>query len=252
MAKLPALVTALSEVDGRERKAVDHIARTIRERGYITTGKRGGGAAEMTPHEAANMLIALNGADTPKEGPLAIDRFRSLRQWFAGTAKDIRDRVDSYDQQIKPVQDIMDVHTFGEALDALIEDVPELVAALRAYAHEAHNNIDPATLDEKLLGMMRLRMFGLEITFERYAAKIELYTMYGSNRRVEFEASFMQDMDRAESGFYGKEWPDRRISVTIGAPTLIAVWQALNPGVSLPGIPDRLPASDDAEQGDDE
>lgn len=250
MAKLPALVTALSEVDGRERKAVDHIARTIRERGYITTGKRGGGAADMTAHEAANLLIALNGADSPKDGPTAIDRFRSLRQWFAGTSKDIRERVDSYDQQIKPVQDIMDVHTFGEALDALIEDVPELVAALRSYAHDAYNDIDPTVLDERLFGMLRLRMFGLEITFERYAAKIELYTMYGSERRVEFEAGFMQDTDRIESGFYGKEWPDRRISVTIGAPTLIAAWQALHPGESLPGIPDRAPASDDSEDAE--
>lgn len=247
MAKLPALVTALAEVDGRERKAVDHIARTIRERGYITTGKRGGGAAEMTPHEAANLLIALNGADTPKEGPIAIDRFRSLRQFFRGSSKDFRERVDSYDSQIKPVQDLMDVHTFGEALDALIEDVPELVAALRSYAHNAYNDIDPAVLDERLFGMLRLGMFGMEITFQRYAAKIELYTMYGSDRRVEFEAGFMQDQDR-ESSFYGKSWPDRRISVTIGAPTLIAIWQALHPGESLPGIPDRVPSSEADEE----
>lgn len=242
MAKLPALVTALSEVDGRERKTVDHIARTIRERGYITTGKRGGGAAEMTAHEAANLLIALDGGDTPKEGPLAIDRFRSLRSYFGGTAKDIRDRVDGYDDQIKPVQDIMDVHTFGEALDALIEDVPELVAALRGYAHTAYNHVDPAVIDGQLMGMIRLRLFGAEITFQRYAAKIEIYTMNGSDRRVEFEANFMQDTDRMESGFYGKDWPDRRISVSIGTPTLIAIWQTLHPEESLPGIPDRAPA----------
>jgi hypothetical protein len=247
MAKLPALVTALAEVDGRERKTVEHIARTIRERGYITTGKRGGGANEKTPHEAANLLIALNGADTPKEGPIAIDRFRSLRQYFRGTSKDIRERLAGYDNFPKPIRDVMDVHTFGEALDALIEGVPELVAALRSRAHDVRNDIDPDVLDEHLFGMLRLGLFGLDITFQRYAAKIELYTMYGSERRIDFEANFQQDIDRLESGFYGKEWPDRRISVTIGTPTLIAAWQVLHPGDTLPGIPDCAPAAD-AEQ----
>jgi len=254
MAKLPALVTALSEVDGRDRKTVDHIARTIRERGYITTGKRGGGAVDMTAHEAANLLIALNGADAPKDGPTAIDRFRSLRQQFFGTAKDIRERIDSYDRHIKPIQDVMDVDTFGEAFDSLIEDVPELVAALRSYVHNAYNDIDPAVLDDRLFIMMlRARIFGVEITFERYGAEIALFTPTGEpagNRRVEFETRFVQDEDRIESGFYGKQWPDRRISVTIGTPTLIAAWQALHPGESLPGIPDLAPTPDNSEDGE--
>lgn len=245
MAKLPALVSALAEVDGRERKAVEHIARTIRERGYITTGKRGGGADEKTPHEAANLLIALNGADTPKEGPIAIDRFRSLRQWaIVGRGSPGSKQLERYDSYPKPIRDVMDVHTFGEALDALIEGVPDLVAALRGYAHEAYCDIDPKVLDEQFSRMLRFHIFGVEVTFQRYAAKIELYAMDGSERHVEFEANFKQDDDRAEAGFYGKEWPDRRISVTIGTPTLIAAWQVLNPGQTLPGIPERAPTSE--------
>jgi len=254
MAKLPALVSALAEVDGRERKAVEHIARTIRERGYITTGKRGGGADEKTPHEAANLLIALNGGDTPKEGPIAIDRFRSLRQWAViGRGSPASKQLDLYESYPQPIRDVMDVHTFGEALDALIEGVPDLVAALRSYAHEAFCDIDPKILDDRFPSMLRLGIFGLEITFERYAAKIQLYSLYGSERRVEFEANFMQDEDR-DAGFYGKEWPDRRISVTIGMPTLITTWQVLNPGQPLAAIPDRAeeqslnPSDEDSDE----
>src|SRR5215213_6306434 len=58
---------------------IDHIARVIREADYIPTTKRGSGAAEMTAQEAVNLLLAANGADTPSDGPAAIDRFRSLR-----------------------------------------------------------------------------------------------------------------------------------------------------------------------------
>lgn len=252
MAKLPALVSVITEFDGRERKAVAHIARTIRERGYITTGKRGGGADEKTPHEAANLLIALNGADTPKGGPLAIDRFRSLQQSFRGTSKDIHEHLAGYEDFPKPIRDVMDVHTFGEAFDALIEGVPDLVASLRQYYHESHDDKKPEVLDRHFYSMLRLGFFGVLVTFQRYAAKIELYSMHGHERRVEFEADFIQDMDRTESGFYGKEWPDRRISVNIGTPTLIAVWQVLNPGISLPGIPDRAPVSDVDDAADDE
>lgn len=246
MAKLPALVSAVAKIDGRARETVDHIARVIRERGYITTGKRGGGAAEMTVREAANLLIALNGADTPKEAPAAIDRFRSLRQWaIVGSGSPGSAQLAKYENYPQAIKNVMDVHTFGEALDSLIEDVPDLVACLRQYCHDAYNDIEPAKLDENFFGSLRLGLFGLEITFERYAAKIELYTMYGSERRVEFEARFMQDQDR-EPGFYGNAWPDRRISVTFGVPTLIAVWQVLHPNEKLPAIPDvKLGERDD-------
>lgn len=246
MAKIPALVTAMAEVDGRERKTVEHIARTIRERGYIPTGKRGGGAAEMTPREAANLLIALNGADTPQDAPIAIDRFRSLRPYFAGHANDFRKQVETFEGGIKPIQDLGRVNTFGEALEVLIEDVPELVEAFRSYAHEAHNDLTPDVIDKNLFSMIKLHLFGLLINFERYAAKIEFFSMYGMTRRVEFEMKFVHDPDRFQSGFYGSSWPDRKIVVSIGAPTLIAIWQALNPGKSLPCIPDRA-GTDEAE-----
>lgn len=223
VAKLPALVTAIAEVDGRDRQSVDHVARTIRERGYIPTGKRGGGAAEMTSQAASNLLIALNGADTPKDAGLAIDRFRSLRPFFSGTAVEIKDRLERSGGAPEPMQAVMDAQTFGEALDVLIEGVPNLTLSFVQYALEAYGKEDL-----NVPAMIRLRMFGVDVTFERYAASIELFTMHGSERRVESEAHFIRDPDRAETGFYGTAWPDRKVRVTIGFHTLLAISKALN------------------------
>ncbi|EPR08449.1 hypothetical protein M527_09885 [Sphingobium indicum IP26] len=250
MAKLPALVTALAEVDGRDRKSVEHIGRTIREAGYIPTGKRGSGAAEMTPREASNFIIALNGADTPKDGPIAIDRFRSLRQYYKGTSKDFRAYVDSFEGQPEAMQDVADSRTFGEALEALINGVPSLVMSFHHFAKEQYPTNDGSSYwDEKLMSAFRLTMFGVEVEFERYAAKIDMFIMNGSERNVQCEVRFIQDQDR-ETGFYGVSWPDRRVRSTIGMPTLIAAWQALNPLIPLPGIQCREVRA--ADEHDDE
>ncbi len=239
MAKLPALVTALAAVDGRERTSVDHVARTIRERGYITTGKRGGGAAEMAARDAANLLIALNGADTPKGAGLAIDRFRSLRFWFPGTASELAARNDTYPDLPKPLQHVMNSRFFGEALDALIEGVPDLAASFHQLACVTYEK-DADYIDKHLAGIIRLGKFGLEVVFDRFAAFIEMFGLNGSERRVLFEAAYVQETDRAQSGFYGEPWPDRKVRVTIGFLTLYSLWQALNPDYALPGFPAPL------------
>jgi len=248
MAKLPALVTALAEVDGRDRKSVEHIGRTIREAGYIPTGKRGSGAAEMSPREAANFIIALNGADTPKDGPIAIDRFRSLKQWFQGTSADFKAQVGSFDGAPEAVQNAADCKVFGDALEALIEGVPGLAASFHHFGVENFPGKDGGSYwDTRLLGSLRLGTFGLDVTFERYATKIELFAMFGDERRVQCEIWFMADPDRMESGFYGNSWPDRKVTSTIGMPTLVAAWQGLNPGVDLPGIP-AAPVATEADE----
>lgn len=63
MARLPALVDALTGVDGRDRGVMDHMAREIREVGLIQTTKRGRGSAEMTSQDAAHLLLGVYGSD---------------------------------------------------------------------------------------------------------------------------------------------------------------------------------------------
>lgn len=231
MAKLPSLVSAFPQVDGRERATIEHVARYIRERGYITTGKRGNGAADMTPHEAANLLIALNCADAPKDAPTEIDRFRSLRQWYVvGRGTMANEQLERYDSYPLPIRDVFDTHTFGEGLDALIEGVPDLVASLQQYAVEAYGE------DEGLMWMrtsLGATMFGVQITFRKYAPKIELFTTNGSERRVEFEVNYQVDNYRFRDGFYGRNRPDRVVSVSVGTRTLVAIWNGLNPERAL-------------------
>ena len=227
VATLPTLVSAMAEVDGRDRKSVEHIGRVIREAGYITSGKRGGGAPDMTPREATNLIIALNGADLPKEAPVAIDRFRSLKQYYSGTAQSIQGYVDKYDHLPKPMQDAMDVHTFGEAIEALIEGVPDMVASFLQYYMQGYERDRDDAL-KHLLPMLRLGSFGVDVTFRRYSGLIEMFTMQGSDRRVEFEARFTHDPDRIDSDFYGRQWPDRKVQSTIGFYTLLTAWRTLN------------------------
>ena len=218
MAKLPALVSAIAEVDGRERKAIDHVARVIREAGYIPTAGRGGAAANMSPREAANLLIALNGADTPGEAGVAIDRYRSLEQAWS--------HADDRAAHIEAVNKIVNASTFGQALEDLIEATPSLVLSLHQYWRDAYNVSDP---DQELFWTaFGMDMFGLDLTLKRYSAEFELFTMNGDERRVQFEAVFIRDNNKQSAGFYGASKGDRRVSITIGVPTFYAAWRGVH------------------------
>lgn len=122
MSKLPALVSALAKCDGRPRQTLDHIARVIREAGYIATTKRGSGAAEMTGRDAANLILGINGADIPREAPIAIDRFRSLTLEYAWAFPDLVRPLDTFKQ-------ISSSKNFGEALERLIDGMPDTIGA---------------------------------------------------------------------------------------------------------------------------
>jgi hypothetical protein len=252
MVSYPALITGLAGVDGRDRKTLDYIGRTLREEGHIPTAKRGGGAADMGVREAVNCLIAFNGADGAQSGGLAIDRFRALAQSRSGNSKTLREFVDSYPDQCRPIQRVMDSRTFGEALEQLIDGVPELVSELRRLWREAIMTTDWPDTDELFHIMMSLRRFGLDVTFTRrwgeYSAMIELYTWendedrYHFPRRI-FRTDFVADRKGMQNGLYDAGPSDREVTNKIGAPTLIAAWRALNPGLALPGVPERAPSA---------
>ena len=79
LATLERLVTTISEVEGIETERVRAIARTMREAGYIATRGRGNSAAEMSDSDAANLLIAVNGAATARAAPQVVERYRRFR-----------------------------------------------------------------------------------------------------------------------------------------------------------------------------
>jgi hypothetical protein len=79
MATLGALVEIIAHAEGIDRERVAAIARAVREAGLIATHGRGPSAAQMSETDAANLLIAVNGAETARAAPQAVRRFRALR-----------------------------------------------------------------------------------------------------------------------------------------------------------------------------
>jgi hypothetical protein len=227
MAKLPALVDAIAEVDGRDRATIDHVARIIREAGYIPTTKRGSGASEMTAREAANLLLALNGADAPKEGPLAIDRFRSLRQNetpYSGV------NCEGFSQLPIAIKNVAEARTFGEALEALIDGAPDLSLCLRQYVFETYGE-QRAPL---IFRMVETGSFaGVEVTLKRYHAEVVLWRNVAGQLETDFITTFLPDPERQEAGFYGAGAKDRRVGAGFGFPTLYRIAQSLSPDESV-------------------
>lgn len=225
MATLPGLVAALAETDGREQKSIEHIARFIREHGYIQNGKRGAGAPQMNSTDAANLLIALCGCDTPGEAPLAIDRFRSLRPMYEGDADMMRRYVESIDQLPAPLRDMMNCQTFGTALETLIDGAASLLVSLYEKGAAYRGSDDP-----KVAALLiKANVVGVEVELARYSAEVRLFHMSGANKVADFEAKYIVDHERTP-GFYGanEERPDRRVKVAFGIKTLLQAYRATN------------------------
>jgi hypothetical protein len=79
MASLGALIETVADAEGVDSQRVAAFARSIREAGLITSRGRGPSAAEMSEADAANLLIAVNAAETARAAPDTVRRFRALR-----------------------------------------------------------------------------------------------------------------------------------------------------------------------------
>jgi hypothetical protein len=78
MATLSDLVSVLAKTTGLPPATVFAYGRFAREAGLISQKGHGRGAAQMTPTDAANLLIAVAGTGVAKEAGAAIKAFRSL------------------------------------------------------------------------------------------------------------------------------------------------------------------------------
>lgn len=243
MSKLPALVSALAECDGRPRETLEHIARVVREAGYIPTTKRGSGAAEMTSREIANLILGANGADSPKDAPLAIDRFRSLR---------LHDCFLQHgERSLETFKRISETQNFGEALELLIDGTPDVIAGAfnfydEGYADERLRHTYREALLQQSWNRSVLCPFALTIALHRYAADIvcEVCIAPGPTEyqedphwRTEFKAEFRVDGNRLLKGFYGGDpWSDRRVVVEITGYTLFFLWLRVLADDDIPSV----------------
>jgi hypothetical protein len=222
VSKLPTLIAKLAPLDGRSVEALAHVARVIRERGLITTTKRGVGAAEMSVRDTTNLLIALNGAQVPKDAPDAVEHYRSFSR--------------SYPPEHRPYPELMyqafNASTFGDALEKLIETVPLLVETVRnrhnQFWNERERDYDDTDAKDFLLAL-RSADCGVEIRFEKTYATIALYDKDEfDDRRNYVLSSFVLNRKHSRS-LYQKRWADRAVTVNVGLLTLMAVWFALHP-----------------------
>ena len=207
MATLPILVSAVAAVDGRDRATIEHTARIIREAGFIATGKRGGGAAEMDFAAAANLLIGLNAADAPKDAPAAIAFIRQLkkRRMANETGWPILDEVAA-------------AETFGEALERFLSGAAELfdvAAALLVTAYgEGH-------LRQVAVGLGPIS-FAIEIG--RSSARLALESP-GLEKKVQWAEEYTADA--FDPAYHQRAGFDRHVTVSVGAPTIIKIYTTI-------------------------
>ena len=125
MARLPALIDALTTCDERPRGTIDHVARTLREAGLIQTTKRGRGAAEMTPRDAAALVLGLYGlADASPDAIAQVQVLADLKR--SGKAIRNGSPFGEHDPLPNMLRPVTTAPTLLDAVAALIELAPLL------------------------------------------------------------------------------------------------------------------------------
>ncbi len=158
MARLPALIAALADLDGRPRSAINHYARTIREAGFIQTTKRGVGAAAMTARDAAALVIGLYGAQDAASSASTVEAFQALP---------IKRTRSPY---IPPlVKSFSQTDSLIDALAAIIELAPRIVP---------HRVFDDYERIDKISLPVEARGFDVQVSFYRPLLHAELQVSF--------------------------------------------------------------------------
>jgi hypothetical protein len=113
MTSIGDLTRVVAHAEDYDENFVSVYARSAREAGFITHRGRGRSAAVMTSRDAANLLIALNGAALAKDAPNAIAVYRKME---ASRYIDVDEEVPSFLRHL-----IEPGTNFGDALERLIE-----------------------------------------------------------------------------------------------------------------------------------
>ena len=109
--KLRQAVASSLGLDDQLEKIDVHL-RNLREGGFIAKGKKGRGAPELGPEDAANLLVALAGSELVKDSIKAVESFGSLQADPKSVTVHMYDRRDIVDL---PLLDMLS----GNFMDAL-------------------------------------------------------------------------------------------------------------------------------------
>lgn len=117
MIKSLAFWDVIADALGVDRSSVDRAARSLRGAGLIGTGV-GRHAPDVTPRDAARYLIAFLGSGRPTHATETVARFSTLPAVETTGLATVCDALD-----------LPRAHTLGDALEALLARLPELLAA---------------------------------------------------------------------------------------------------------------------------
>lgn len=197
MARLPALVSAYAELDGRPRKSIEWYARVARENGKIASAKRGAGAANMNARDAVNLILACNCAEEAKDAPIVIDQLRSLRRLI---------NVSVWDDPISVLGPLIAESSFGLALEALLTMSSDLLE----YFFDRLNDIFFSDMDQTEIEGLLGQMIGLEVELWRYGASITLWEAFQGPREVLFQLNYAPRLQDVLADLYLPEPPVHR------------------------------------------
>jgi hypothetical protein len=124
MATPGELVHTIAKVLGIAEATVVQIDRNLLAAGLRTKAGRGPSAAQVTSHDAANLLIAIGGAPitgaSVKESRRTCERYRLLRAYGVQIKLGSFSRLKS---QLPTLGRLPDKHSFGDAIAALIDSI---------------------------------------------------------------------------------------------------------------------------------
>jgi hypothetical protein len=233
MARLPALIDAIAQFDGRGRPTLEHMARLIRQAGYIQTTKRGRGAAEMTENDAAALLIGVNATEDPSKTSDAVRLFSELRL----DHRMIRE-ADEIASDI--LNEVVAEREFAPALGVLLRKF-SVVQQLEASSKEAYRRTSKTDNRASPEGTEGLgHGFSLAVTFHQPVpfATINMgWTTQHPAPRQGFATLVYHPKERvllpASQRFAAKanqiEEADRLVTIKVGARTLRSIHDAMWP-----------------------
>lgn len=224
MARLPQLINALAVVDGRRIGTIEHVSRVLRKEGLLVSGQRGAGAPAMNFADAANLLIAVNAADALVDAPEATRLMRSLRP-----AGEVNDQIPY------PLPDIELQENFGDALGVVIMGAPQIVDLIEAFIDERYGSPYSSRDRAAFCRQIRLGMgpvvfkIVLARTFARLSIEsVDAHPKVEWQRRYYLPSEMLSNVARAFQG-------DRKVSVEVGLPTIIALHECIS-GKPMPTI----------------
>jgi hypothetical protein len=138
MAKLSHLVKALAEVTKTPEGTVTLLARQMREAGMISTGGRGPGAANMTPQDCTNLLLALVSRDRAGGLPARVANYRRSEcdhlEW-PGLAQTFQGKSGERQEHQLPKPNLFEFITNNMTLGALLDGLFERAADGRLFEY---------------------------------------------------------------------------------------------------------------------